>query len=244
MRGLVLPLLALVAWQAAASAFPSHSDMAASPHQVLAEGVAGLLDGSLLVATAETLTTALLGLSVGITLGAALGLLFGAVRWAADLSKVTVELVRPIPAVALIPLAMLVFGFGYGLGISVVAFACLWPTMIITQSAVMQVPRELREVARALELNSGARAFKILLPCIVPNLFTALRLATGIALVVAITVEIAVNPLGLGYALVIAEQTLRPARMFATLLWIGVLGWLLNAGLRVAQQCLFARWAP
>ena len=243
MRGLVLPAILLLAWQTIGELIPSRSDMAATPAQVAADGLAGLLDGSLVISTGETLLTAMLGLALGAGIGVGLGLVFGMSRWAADLSKFTLELVRPVPAVALIPLSMLVFGFGYGLGISVVAFACVWPTMIITQSAIKKVPQELREVAQVLELGWLARTRQIMLPHIVPALFTAFRLSTGIALVVAVTVEIAANPLGLGYALVIAEQTLHPARMYAALILIGVLGWMLNAGLQTLQQRFFASWS-
>jgi NitT/TauT family transport system permease protein len=80
------------------------------------------------------------------------------------------------------------------------------------------------------------------LPKIVPNLFTAIRLAAGIALIVAVTVEITANPMGLGYALIVAQETLHPDRMFAYLIWIGVLGWLVNAGLLLMQRRLFVRW--
>jgi ABC-type nitrate/sulfonate/bicarbonate transport system permease component len=65
---------------------------------------------------------------------------------------------------------------------------------------------------------------------IVPNLFPAIRLAAGISLIVALTVEITANPLGLGCALVVAQEKLDPATMFAYLIWIGLIGWLLNAG--------------
>jgi NitT/TauT family transport system permease protein len=138
---------------------------------------------------------------------------------------------------------MLAFGFGYGMGISIVAFACMWPALIITQAAVREVPGELMEVARVLELGWASRLFNIVLPDAVPNLFTAMRLAAGISLIVAVTVEITANPMGLGYALVVAQQTLHPDTMFAYLIWIGLLGWLLNAGLLQAQSRLFGRWS-
>jgi NitT/TauT family transport system permease protein len=138
---------------------------------------------------------------------------------------------------------MLVFGFGFGMGISIVAFACMWPALIITQTAVREVPRELMEVARGLELKWGSRLFHIVLPDVVPDLFTALRLGAGISLIVAVTVEITANPLGLGYALVVAQETLHPATMYAYLVWIGLMGWVLNAGLLQAQKRWFGRWS-
>jgi sulfonate transport system permease protein len=143
---------------------------------------------------------------------------------------------RPIPSVALIPLAMLVFGFGLRMELSVVAFACLWPMLVLTQAAVQQVEPRLLEVARALELTPRQRFAWIIGPAIVPRLFVALRLGVAIALVVAVTVEIAANPHGMGYAMMIAQQSLDPALMLAWLAWIGVVGYVINAGALALQR--------
>ena len=76
---------------------------------------------------------------------------------------------------------------------------------------------------------------KIVVPAALPRVFVAFRLAAGISLVVAVTVEIAVNPQGLGYQVMTAGQALRPALMLAYVVWIGVVGFALNAALVVAQ---------
>jgi ABC-type nitrate/sulfonate/bicarbonate transport system permease component len=76
-----------------------------------------------------------------------------------------------------------------------------------------------------------------------PRIFVALRLAVGISLVVAVTVEIAVNPIGLGNGIMTAGQALRPDVMLAYLLWIGIVGFALNAALVFAQNRLFGQAA-
>ena len=169
-----------------------------------------ITDGSLFEATAFTLGTAALGLLIGALGGLLLGTLLGLSRRAAQLGFLSVEVARPIPSVALIPLAMLVFGFGLRMELSVVAFACLWPMLVLTQAAVQQVEPRLLEVARALELTPRHRFTWIVGPAIVPRLFVALRLGVAIALVVAVTVEIAANPHGMGYAMMIAQQSPGP----------------------------------
>ena len=156
--------------------------------------------------------------ATGFTLGsAALGLLIGG-------------------SLALIPLAMLVFGFGLRMEVSVVAFACLWPVGLLTQAAVQQVEPRLLEVASALQMSAWQRFTWIVGPAIVPRLFVALRLGVAIALVVAVTVEIAANPNGMGYAMMIAQQSLDPALMLAWLFWIGVVGSVVNAGAEWLQR--------
>ena len=100
-----------------------------------------------------------------------------------------------------------------------------------------------RHVARALRLSPSARVAKIIVPAALPRIFVAFRLAAGVALIVAVTVEIAVNPIGLGAGIMTAGQALRPDLMLAYLLWIGLIGFSLNAALVFAQERLFGRAA-
>ncbi len=157
--------------------------------------------------------------------------------------EVTLELVRPIPSVALAPVALVALGFGYRLEIAIVAFASTWPVLLLTRSAVAGVEPRLIEVARALRLSFPARIAKIIVPAALPRIFVAFRLAAGIALIVAVTIEIAINPLGLGAGMMTAGQALRPELMLAYLLWIGIVGFALNILLVLAQQRLFGRAA-
>jgi ABC-type nitrate/sulfonate/bicarbonate transport system permease component len=80
-------------------------------------------------------------------------------------------------------------------------------------------------------------------PAALPRIFVAFRLAAGFALIVAVTIEIAINPLGLGAGMMIAGQALRPELMLAYLVWIGIVGFALNLLLIFAQQRLFGRAA-
>ena len=97
------------------------------------------------------------------------------------------------------------------------------------------------DVARVLRLKPLARTLKIVLPAALPRIFVGFRLAAGIALTVAVTVEVSSNPLGLGYAMILAEQELHPDLMLAYLLWIGIIGWGLNFAIVSAQRRLFVR---
>jgi sulfonate transport system permease protein len=212
------------------------SDAIAPPTAALKALAGAATDGSLWSATAFTLGSAALGLLIGAFAGLVLGTLLGLSRRAARAAYLSVEVARPIPSVALIPLAMLVFGFGLRMEVSVVAFACLWPMLVLTQAAVQQVEPRLLEVARALQLSPWQRFVWIIGPAIVPRLFVALRLGVAIALVVAVTVEIAANPNGMGYAMMIAQQSLDPALMLGWLAWIGVVGYAINAGASALQQ--------
>ena len=158
--------------------------------------------------------------------------MFGLIPPVSRLLRLTVEILRPVPAIAIVPIALLIFGFGYRLEIAIVAFACFFPLLILTESAVRQIAPRLIEVSRVLRLGQTQRLTKIVLPASLPRIFVALRLAGGVALIVAVTVEIAANPMGLGYRLMVAGQSLRPADMFATLIWIAS-----SAGRSISRCC-------
>lgn len=244
LRGLALPLALVAAAEIAARATGLESDTLAPPSAVARVLGATLADGSLLAATAQTLGGSLAGLLIGLVAGLALGTLMGLSRLLDRLLSVSVEIARPTPSIALVPIAMMVFGLGLGMEVAVVAFATLWPVLLLTRAAVAGVEPKLIEVARVLDLGPGATVAKVVLPAILPRLFVAFRLAAGIALIVAVTVEVTANPIGLGYALMSAQQSLDPARMLAALVWVGVVGWGLNAGLLHLERRLFAHGRP
>lgn len=239
-KALTLPVLGLLAFEWYARRHAVYSDALAPPSEAVLALWRAAFDGQLWGTTAFTLGTAALGLLIGAILGVLAGVVLGLSRRAADAGFLTVEVLRPIPSVALIPLAMLIFGFGVRMQVSVVAFACFWPMLVLSQAAARQVDPRLLEVARALEMGPWARLCKIVVPAMVPRLFVALRLGVAIALVVAVTVEIATNPHGMGYAMMIAQQSLEPALMIGWLFWIAVVGYIINA-LAVAAERAVAR---
>ncbi|MDB5871939.1 MAG: binding-protein-dependent transport system inner rane component [Ramlibacter sp.] len=241
LRGWWVPLGALAALEAYARSAGSGSDALAPPTAAALAFGQALSDGSLLQATAFTLGAAALGLLVAAVLGVSLGIALGLSPRAAQMSFLSVEVLRPVPAVALIPLSMLVFGFGLRMEFSIVAFASFWPLLILTQAAVRQVEPRLLEVSRVLGLSPAQRSIKIVLPAIVPRLFVALRLGVAISLVVAVTMEIAANPHGMGYAMMVAQQSLDPALMLAWLFWIGLVGYAVNAAALRLQRLVSRR---
>jgi ABC-type nitrate/sulfonate/bicarbonate transport system permease component len=240
-RGLVVPAGALAVLQIAALATHLQSDTLAAPAAVAVAGAHALADGAIVLATLQTLANAFAGLALGGSLGLLCGIVLGSVKTADRLMEFSVESLRPIPSVALIPVAMLTFGFGFRMEIAIVSFAAFWPVLILTRNAVAGVDRALYDVARVLQLDPLARTLKIVLPAALPRMFVAFRLAAGIALTVAVTVEVSANPLGLGYGIMLAGQSLHPDLMLAYLVWIGIVGWTLNFAIGAAQQRLFGR---
>jgi NitT/TauT family transport system permease protein len=242
-KAFLLPVATLVLLEIWARATQLQSDSLASPTAVAAALAEAVKDGSVLTATRDTLISAFAGLAIGGAIGLAFGITLGIFRIFDRLMEVTVEAIRPIPSIALLPIALIALGFGYRMEIVIVAFACVWPILILSRAAIGGIEPRLIEVSRALRLSPADRVRKIIIPAALPRIFLAFRLAAGIALIVAVTVEIAINPIGLGAAIMTAQQALRPDLMLAYLVWIGVIGYALNAGLVVAQRHLFGRAA-
>ncbi len=242
LRAMAFPLLLLGLFEVAARRGSAlGSEVLAPPSAALLALARAALDGSLWPATGFTLGAAALGLLLGAGLGTLAGIGLGLSARASRASFLSVELLRPLPAVALLPLALLLFGFGTRLELSLVAFGSFWPQLLLTQAAVRRVDPQLLELGRLLGLSTPQCIRKIVLPAIVPRLFTALRLGLGSALVIAVTVELAGNPYGMGYAMLLAQQSLAPAMMIGWLAWIGVIGVLLNATMLRLQRTLDRR---
>ncbi|HEV7408733.1 MAG TPA: ABC transporter permease subunit [Bradyrhizobium sp.] len=242
-KALLLPVAVLALLEVWARAIHLQSDSLAPPSAVAAALAEAFKDGSVLTATRDTLISAFAGLLIGGAVGLAFGIALGIFHVFDRLMEVTIEAIRPIPSIALLPIALIALGFGYRMEIVIVAFACVWPILILSRAAIGGIEPRLIEVSRALRLSPVDRVRKIIIPAALPRIFLAFRLAAGIALIVAVTVEIAINPIGLGAAIMTAQQALRPDLMLAYLVWIGAIGYALNAGLVVAQRHLFGRAA-
>lgn len=238
--GLIVPVVLLLVWEAIWHAEALHMESLSRPWEVAIALCQGLLNGSILLLTLQTFESALFGFAIAAVIGVTVGIFLGLVPRAERVVGPSVDLLRPVPSVALIPLALMIYGFGVRMEASIVAFACVWPILIISTAAVRSIEPGLLEVARVLQMTATERTFKIVLPAAAGRIAVGLQLALAISLVVAVTVEIVINPRGLGYGMMSAQQAMQFDKMYAQLLWIGVVGW----GLSFISQKLLDRWSP
>ena len=207
----------------------------------IGQGIGTVLSsGELATSTFHTLRVTLLGWLLASVLGAGLGILLGLSQTAWRYSMASIEVMRAIPPVTLVPVALLVFGFSMRMELTIILFVSAWPVLVNTIDGVRGVRSELLDVARMLRLGSADRIRKIILPAAVPSIVVGLRLALSLSLVLAVVAEMIGNPSGLGNALVRSSQALQPEQMFVYVFAIGLLGVLLNAAL----QRLAARVTP
>ena len=227
-RGALLPLGLLLLWEIGGRLGLIPVESVSTPSAVIIAGAAAAANGTLLVATAQTLQTTLAGLALATLIGVCIGVAFGLSPLLHGVVGPTLEALRPIPPVAFIPLALLIFGFGVPLEISIITFACVWPILIVTVAAVRGVEPRLFEISRTLELSLARRIKSIVIPATAARIGVGFRVAAGIALVAAITVEIVLNPRGLGFAMIVAQQKLQVDILYALIVWTGFVGLVFN----------------
>jgi ABC-type nitrate/sulfonate/bicarbonate transport system permease component len=184
---------------------------------------------------AHTVYVTLVGWALASAIGIGLGLLLGLSDTVWRYSMASIEVMRSIPPVSLVPVALLVFGFSVRMELMIIVFVSAWPVLVNTIDGVRGVRAELLDVARMLRMGTATRIRKVLLPAAMPSIVVGLRLGLSLSLVLAVVAEMIGNPRGLGNALVSAQQALQPEEMFAYVFAIGVLGIALNAAFSVAM---------
>src|SRR5437868_1708590 len=137
--GSILPALFIAIWEISSRSGVLTLESLSRPSDILRAGIAGLADGSILAATAQTFETALFGLAVAAVAGIIAGTVLGLSPILERVVDPTIEALRPIPAVAFIPLALMMFGFGVSMEATIVAYACVWPILIVTIAAVKAI---------------------------------------------------------------------------------------------------------
>ena len=171
--------------------------------------------------------------------GAALGLAVGLIPTVRRYTMASIDFLRTIPAVALVPIAVLSFGPVRTAEVALATYAALWPIVLHTAGGVAAVHPRQYDVARMLRLGRVATMRKVVIPAAVPAWLVGARMAVIIALLVAIVAEMMMSSRGLGGGLAESMHALAPARMWAYAVVCGLLGLMLNAGLRRAVRLAF-----
>ncbi|HEU4734947.1 MAG TPA: ABC transporter permease [Kofleriaceae bacterium] len=188
----------------------------------------------------ETLRGWALGLAIAVTAGALAGVVIGSVRGLAAATASTIEFLRPIPSVALIPIAVLLYGAQLRSTLLLVVYASLWPVLVQAIHGVADVDPVARDTARVYRLSRWAEVRYLVLPTALPYLMTGLRLSASVALILAITSELVIGAPGLGKELGLAMASSAVPAMYALVLVIGLLGVVINAGFRALERRVLA----
>jgi NitT/TauT family transport system permease protein len=200
-------------------------------------GDAGFRDG-----LASTLGAWAGGMLIAIAVAVPLGLALGSIRWLDAASRVVVELMRPIPSVALIPLAIVIFASTTNVKMSLIVYAATWPILINTLYALRDVDPLAKDTLRSFGFGRLAVLWRVTVPSAAPFVTTGIRISASIGLVVVISAELFAGGGGLGtYLSETQSGGGRTDLLLAGALWAGLVGLIINVALVWAERKAF-RW--
>jgi sulfonate transport system permease protein len=195
--------------------------------------------GGLWSALRHTVQCVLLAWVIGVAIGGVAGLLIALNPTVAAWGSASVDLLRSLPVVALIPIAILIWGTASKTEVILGAYAALWPMLINTAGGARGIDPRLRDVASTLGLSRWQTLRKIVLPSTGGAMLVGARLALATALVICVVAEMLGLQSGVGNQLVLEQGAGQAGRTWAYILVVGVLGLIANAGLTKAVRAVF-----
>ena len=240
--GLVLPVGVLVAWELSARSGWIDARFFSQPSAVAAKAREDLAGGLLWSELKITILRLITGYVIGSVAGILIGLVMSQVKVLRWMLEPLIRALYVIPKLALLPLFLLLFGLGEMPKLVFISLGTFYIVAFTTLSAAMMIPTAFHEVARSYGLSSGQRFRWLIVPAILPQIVSSLKLASGISMLLVIAVEFVNAHEGLGYYTWHAWQVFVPDRMYVGVVTISIVG-VLFGGLVGALGSRLVRWA-
>ena len=239
----LLPIGLLLAWQISVSSGLLSSRILPAPDAVVRAGWTLLVSGDLWAHLAISSWRAFVGLAIGGGLGLLLGFISGLSRWGERLLDSSVQMIRNIPHLALIPLVILWFGIDESAKIFLVALGTLFPIYLNTYHGIRNVDAGLVEMARSYQLSGFALFWQVILPGALPSILVGLRFALGFMWLTLIVAETISASAGIGYLAMNAREFLQTDVVVLAIVLYAVLGKLADSAARLLERW-WLRWHP
>lgn len=209
--------------------------------EILRSWYDNLADGTLVKHLAATLWRQMLGYGIAAVLGVGVGLAMGYFRPLYNLFEPLVEVLRPIPGPAYLPVLVLFVGIGHEMKVVLILLASFFPIVLNTYSGVRSIDRVQFDTARTLGLTTLQTFRELVLPAASPHILTGMRISLAISLILAILGEMIVSNDGLGYFTLLAQRTFKIPDMYAGIFMLALFGYVLNRLFLVVEARLI-RW--
>ena len=190
--------------------------------------IEGIRSGEILRQTAISVYRAFCGYLLAILIGVTLGTLTGTIRWVSDLLEITVELLRPMPSVALVPIAILLFGTSNSYNISIIIFGCTWPIFVNTFEGTRSVDTQWIDTARIYGATRYDLLRKVVVPAALPYIVSGLRVSLATSIIIVTVTEMLASSKGLGFLIMDTYNGYRIPQMYSGIITIGLVGYGLN----------------
>ena len=238
--GVILILLLLALWQFSAL-YVMDTPTWPPVTRIFQAWISDLLDGTLVTNLVATFWRQMLGYWLAVVLGIGVGLAMGYFRVAYNLMEPLIEVFRPIPGPAYLPVLVLFVGIGDEMKVVLILVASLFPILLNTYSGVRAIDPVQFDTARTLGLTTLQTLREIVLPAALPQILTGMRISLAISLILAILSEMIVSNDGLGYFTLLAERTFKVPDMYAGIFTLAMFGYALNR-LFLFGEARLIRW--
>jgi len=215
---------------------PPASSMASALGDLVAEG-------DFWTAVGQTIRGWALGLSLAMLIGVAGGVLIGSVPVLKSLTASTIEFLRPIPSVALIPLVVLIYGSRPQSALILVVYAATWQVLVQVLYGVLDVDPVARDTARSYRFSRWSIVRTVIWPTALPYVVTGFRLAAAVSLILEITAELVIGVPGLGRSIGVAQSSGAVEETYALVIVVGLIGVAVNLVARTVERRVL-RWHP
>ena len=229
-------------WQGLLTAYQINENVFPGPVIVFDSGWQLIADGSLFKHIVASLYRVTVGFYLAAALGIPLGIALGSFRIASDMLDPVVQFLKPISPLAWIPLAMLWFGIGDKPAIFLIFLSCFFPLVVATMIAVRSINKVYFQVAANFNFSRIDVLFKIIVPAIIPDLVTALRLTISIAWLVVVAAEMIAVQSGLGFLILDSRNALRMDNVIVGMIAIGIIGLLLDFIMQLLGKSQASQW--
>jgi ABC-type nitrate/sulfonate/bicarbonate transport system permease component len=197
--------------------------------------------GALPSAFIDTLKRIVQGYICAAILGVGLGVLMGSIAAVHRTLDTAIELVRPLPSAAIIPIVMLFLGLGDAMKVFVITWACFFPILLSTIHGVRSIEGTLIDTARTFQFGRQRTLIEFILPAASPHIATGLRLSLSLSLILGVTTELVAGENGIGFFILQAQRSFRAVDVYSGVLALGIVGYLLN-GAFVAIEAHVLSW--
>lgn len=227
-KGLAVLVGCLALWEVLARQSTALAAYFPPASAVLATLATIIGNGELLTHVAASLWRFAQGYALAATLAVGAGLCFGLWRPLYALFEPLIELLRPMPSPATIPIAILFLGIGDQMKVAVTVYACSWPILLNTIDGVRAIDSVLMNTAATFRLSPWERFWKVVLPAASPQIVTGLRVSLAIALILVTTSEMVVSNDGLGFYILDRQRSFQIPEMYAAIVALALIGYALN----------------
>lgn len=241
LHGWIVPVLLLLLWEAAGALHLISPKLLPAPSAILMQFVQLVQTGEVFQHLAISAYRAGLGFLLGAASGLLLGIFTGLGKLAEKTLDPSLQMLRTIPLLSLIPLFILWFGVGEFAKILMISLGCFFPVYVNTFLGIRSVELKLFEVSKIFQYTRLQLITKLIIPAALPNILLGIRLSLGVAWLVLVVAEMMGTSAGIGYMIQDARAYSQTDKVFVGIIIFAVVGKLSDSATRLLERC-WLRW--